>query len=85
MKAAKGKVTLLNDSGRNVEVRTYNENDAFQLALFSYETLTVASGDVVRLQARGENFINVHVESNSFTPSLGKSYVYNGTNLIEQS
>ena len=55
LEAANGKVTFLNNSGRSVKIKTYNENDI--LHWVPYQTLTVAPDDVVRLQARGENFL----------------------------
>ena len=83
LEAANGKVTFLNNSGRSVKITTYNENDI--LHWVPYQTLIVAPDDVARLQASGENFINVYVDSVIIKPRLGKSYVYNGIDLIKQS
>ena len=73
----------MNNSERRVKIKTYNESDA--LHWVPYQTLAVAPYDVVRLQARGENFINVYVDNVLFEPRLGAVYVYNGINLIQQS
>ena len=81
--AAKGEITFLNESGRNVKIETYNENDV--LHWIPYQTVTIAPDAVARLQAVGEKFINVYVDGVIFKPRLGKSYIYNGINLIEQS
>ena len=83
LEAANGKVTFLNNSGRSVKIKSYNENDLVHWV--PYQTLTVAPDDVTRLQARGENFINVYVGNVLFKPRLGAVYVYNGINLIKQS
>ena len=58
--AANGKITFLNTSGRNVKIKTYNENDIIHGV--PYQTLTVAPNNVAELQAKGEKFINVYVD-----------------------
>ena len=73
----------MNNSERRVTIKTYNESDA--LHWVPYQTLTVAPDDVVRLQARGENFINVYLDDASFKPQVGKSYIFDGLNLGKQS
>ena len=91
LEPAKGKVTFLNDSRRSVRIQTYDENDFFRW--IPYQTLTLAPDAVARLvaplnimtMARGEKFINVYVDDVLFKPCLGKSYIYNGIDLIKQS
>lgn len=78
---AEGVVTFFNNCGMNVQVKTYDQADTVQWV--SYATMNVASKAVVQLQARGTEFIHVYVGNSTYTPELGKAYVFDGHSLVE--
>ena len=73
----------MNKSGRSVKAKTFSENDFIQL--HPYQELVIANGAMARLQARGKNFINVHLDGASFKPQVRQSYIFDGNDLGKPS
>lgn len=73
-------VLLKNQTKEDVTFKTYEQNDQSSIP---FQT-TLAPDEVGRLDARGEESINVYVDSNqqSFVADLESHYVYNGESLL---
>ena len=74
-------VVFLNNSGKAVSIRTYDQKDTVQL--IPYAKYSVSDGQETYLKARGETFIHCWIKETKimFTPTLGRTYVYDGDSL----